>query len=58
MAQKPWVVPIPEQLKWLIYRKISEAADFEFSPQELSSFTDAISAITIVGDRYPTPQTK
>jgi aryl-alcohol dehydrogenase-like predicted oxidoreductase len=58
MAQKPWVVPIPGTSKPAHLQENLWAADLAFSPGELNDLTTAISGITIVGDRYPTPQTK
>jgi aryl-alcohol dehydrogenase-like predicted oxidoreductase len=58
LAQKPWVVPIPGTTKLAHLQENMWSSDFEFTPQELSSLTDAISKIKIVGDRYATPQTK
>jgi aryl-alcohol dehydrogenase-like predicted oxidoreductase len=58
LAQKPWVVPIPGTTKLAHLQENMWSADFEFTPQELTSLTNAISKIKIVGDRYATPQPK
>src|SRR5215210_5822497 len=58
LAQKPWVVPIPGTTKLAHLQENMWSADFEFTPQELSNLTVAISNIKIVGNRVATPQTK
>jgi aryl-alcohol dehydrogenase-like predicted oxidoreductase len=58
LAQKPWIVPIPGTTKLAHLQENLWSADFEFTPDELKTLTEAISKIKIVGDRYPTPQTK
>jgi len=58
MAQKPWVVPIPGTTKLAHLQENLWAADIEFTSDELKKITDDISKIKIIGDRYPTPQTK
>lgn len=58
LAQKPWVVPIPGTTKLAHLQENLWSSDIEFTPDELSSLTEAIYKIKIVGDRYPTPQTK
>ena len=57
-AQKPWIVPIPGTTKLAHLQENLWSADFKFTPDELMTFNEAISKIKIVGDRYPTPQTK
>ena len=51
-AQKPWIVPIPGTTKQAHLQENLSTADFEFTPEELRSFMEAISKIKIVGDRY------
>lgn len=58
MAQKPFIVPIPGTTKQAHLQENLWASNFEFSTSELKSFNDSIDQIQIVGDRYPTPQTK
>ena len=58
LAQKPWVVPIPGTSKMAHLQENLWSSDMELTPQELSSITDAISKIKIVGDRYAAPQPK
>jgi aryl-alcohol dehydrogenase-like predicted oxidoreductase len=57
MAQKPWIVPIPGTTKLAHLQENLSSADISFTPDELKKFTEEISRIRIVGDRYPTPQT-
>ncbi len=52
LAQKPWIVPIPGTTKGAHLQENLGAADFMFSPEELKSFSEAVSKIKIVGDRY------
>ena len=58
LAQKPWIVPIPGTTKRAHLQGNLWSSDFEFSAEELKNFTAAISEIKIIGNRYPTPQTK
>jgi aryl-alcohol dehydrogenase-like predicted oxidoreductase len=57
LAQKPWIVPIPGTTKLAHLQENLWSADIEFTPEEFSNITEAISKIKIVGDRYPTRQT-
>ena len=57
-AQKPWIVSIPGTTKLAHLQENLWSSDFQFTPEELASFTAEITAIPITGDRYPTPQTK
>lgn len=52
LAQKSWIVPIPGTTKLAHLQENLGAADFEFSTEELKNFTEAVSRIKIVGDRY------
>jgi len=58
LAQKPWIVPIPGTTKLAHLQENIWAIDYKFSPEELSALTTAVSKIGIVGNRYPTAQTK
>lgn len=58
MAKKPWIVPIPGTTKLAHLQENLWSADIELSATELSYLTDQFSKIKIVGDRYPTPQTR
>lgn len=52
LAQKPWIVPIPGTTKLAHLQENLGATDFEFTPEELNRFTETVSKIQIVGDRY------
>ena len=58
LAQKPWIVPIPGTTKLAHLHENLGAADFEFTPEELKNFAEAISKIKIVGNRYTGQQAK
>ncbi|HVN17872.1 MAG TPA: aldo/keto reductase [Dongiaceae bacterium] len=57
-AQKPWIVPIPGTTKLAHLQENLWSSDFQFTPDELASFTGEITAIPVTGERYPTPQTR
>ena len=52
LAQKPWIVPIPGTTKPAHLQENLWSADIEFTPDELKGMTEALSKITVVGDRY------
>jgi aryl-alcohol dehydrogenase-like predicted oxidoreductase len=52
LARKPWMVPIPGTTKLAHLQENLASARFAFTAEELREFTDAVSKITIVGDRY------
>lgn len=52
LAQKPWIVPIPGTTKLAHLNENLGSADFEFTDEELKNFSEAVSRIKIVGDRY------
>lgn len=52
LAQKPWIVPIPGTTKLAHLQENLWSADFEFTDDELKKITDAVSKLTIAGDRY------
>ena len=58
LAQKPWIVPIPGTTKLAHLQENLWAADFEFTPEELKTITEAFSKITIAGDRYTGQQAR
>lgn len=58
LQQKPWVVPIPGTTKMAHLQENIWSSDIEFTADEMSKITATISNINIVGDRYPTPQTR
>ncbi|MBF6593556.1 MAG: aldo/keto reductase [Thermaceae bacterium] len=53
LAQKPWIVPIPGSRKLERLDENIGALDVEFVPGDLQKVEDAISKITVQGDRYP-----
>lgn len=53
MAQKPWIVPIPGTTKLHRLEENLGAANVTLSPEDLHSVDDAVSQITVQGDRYP-----
>ena len=52
LAQKPCIVPIPGTTKPAHLQENLWSADIEFTPDELKGMTEALSKITVVGDRY------
>jgi aryl-alcohol dehydrogenase-like predicted oxidoreductase len=52
LAQKPWIVPIPGSRKLERLDENLGAASVELSSSELAQIDQAISEITVVGDRY------
>lgn len=58
LAQKPFVVPIPGTTKLAHLQENMASAQYNFSPEELSSLTAAITSIKVVGDRDATSSTK
>lgn len=58
LAQKPWIVPIPGTTKQAHLIENLQSAAIVFSSQEITQLTDAITKFKILGERYPTPQTK
>ncbi|OWY28178.1 aldo/keto reductase [Herbaspirillum robiniae] len=58
MAKAPWIVPIPGTTKLAHLEENLRSADFKLSQQEVSELENAVSAIQIVGDRYPAAQQK
>jgi aryl-alcohol dehydrogenase-like predicted oxidoreductase len=53
LAQKPWIVPIPGTTKLHRLEENLGAVNVELSPEDLRSIGDAVSGITVQGDRYP-----
>ena len=58
LAQKPWIVPIPGTTKLAHLQENLWSSDIEFTAEEFTKLTNDISKIKIMGDRYPTAQTK
>jgi aryl-alcohol dehydrogenase-like predicted oxidoreductase len=52
LAQKPWIVPIPGTTKLAHLQESLWSADVVFTAEELHSFTEKVSKIAIVGERY------
>lgn len=52
LAQKPWIVPIPGTRKLHRLDENLGAVDIELTASDLSEIREAMSQITVVGDRY------
>jgi len=53
LAQKPWIVPIPGTTKLHRLEENIGAANVQLSANDLKKVEDALSHITIEGERYP-----
>lgn len=53
LAQKPWIVPIPGTTKKHRLVENAGAAEITLTHEELSKLNDALSKITVAGERYP-----
>jgi aryl-alcohol dehydrogenase-like predicted oxidoreductase len=53
MAQKPWIVPIPGTTKLHRLEENLGAAAIELTARDLRNIEDAVSKISVTGDRYP-----
>jgi aryl-alcohol dehydrogenase-like predicted oxidoreductase len=53
LAQKPWIVPIPGTTKLHRLEENLAAANLELTPDDLRHIEEAVSRITVHGDRYP-----
>ena len=53
LAQKPWIVPIPGSRKLERLDENIGALAIELTPDDLREIDNAISKITVQGDRYP-----
>lgn len=51
LAQKPWIVPIPGTTKQAHLQENLWSADYEFTDDELKTFTEEIASIKITGTR-------
>ncbi|MBN1260343.1 MAG: aldo/keto reductase [Anaerolineae bacterium] len=58
LAQKPWIVPIPGSRRLKHLEDNLGALDVELTPGDLQEIADALSQITIQGDRYPQSMAK
>lgn len=52
LAQKPWIVPIPGTTKLHRLEENTGAVNVELTPADLKQIEDALSKITLVGERY------
>ena len=52
LAQKPWIVPIPGSRKLTRLEENIGAASVELTSNDLSDIEQAMSQITVIGDRY------
>jgi len=52
LVQKPWIVPIPGSRKLGRLDENNGAVDIELTPNDLREIREAMSQITVVGDRY------
>jgi aryl-alcohol dehydrogenase-like predicted oxidoreductase len=52
LAQKPWIVPIPGTRKLSRLDENLSAVDIQLSTEDLQEIENAMSQITVVGDRY------
>ncbi len=52
LAQKPWIVPIPGSRKLERLDENIGSVTVELTPNDLSEIEDAMSQITVLGDRY------
>src|ERR1700712_4554385 len=53
LAQKPWIVPIPGTTKTHRLDENLAAADLELTPADLNEIDQALSRLTLQGERYP-----
>jgi aryl-alcohol dehydrogenase-like predicted oxidoreductase len=56
LSRKSWIVPIPGTTKLDRLEENIAAATLELTPDDLRRIEDAVSQITVVGDRYPQAQ--
>ncbi len=52
LAQKPWIVPIPGSRKLHHLDENIAAVDLELNGKYLKEIADAMSKITVIGNRY------
>jgi aryl-alcohol dehydrogenase-like predicted oxidoreductase len=58
LAQRPWIVPIPGTTKLHRLEENIGATDIELTAGDLLHIEDAVSKITVQGDRYPKAQSE
>ena len=56
LARKPWIVPIPGTTKLHRLDENIGAAAIDLTWQDLRDIEDAVSKISVLGDRYPATQ--
>ncbi|MBK9124869.1 MAG: aldo/keto reductase [Chloroflexi bacterium] len=52
LAQKPWIVPIPGSRKLDRLDENNGAVDIQLTPSDLAEIADAMSKISVLGNRY------
>ena len=58
LAQKPWIVPIPGSRKLHRLEENIASVEVELKADDLQAIEDALSKITIQGERYPKDMAK
>src|SRR5207249_3451008 len=53
LAQKPWIVPIPGTTKLHRLEENLGAVDVDLTPDDLREIENALSDVSVQGDRYP-----
>jgi aryl-alcohol dehydrogenase-like predicted oxidoreductase len=53
LAQKPWIIPIPGTTKLKRLEENMGAASIKLTSEDLREIQNAVSKITVHGDRYP-----
>jgi aryl-alcohol dehydrogenase-like predicted oxidoreductase len=53
LAKKPWIVPIPGTTKLARLEENIGAVSVKLTPDDLREIENAVSKITVQGDRYP-----
>jgi aryl-alcohol dehydrogenase-like predicted oxidoreductase len=53
LSQRPWIVPIPGTTKLQRLEENITAADIVLSTDDLRGIDDAVSQVSVQGDRYP-----
>ena len=56
LARKPWIVPIPGTTKLHRLDENIDAAAIELTRQDLWAIEEAVSRMSVQGDRYPATQ--
>jgi aryl-alcohol dehydrogenase-like predicted oxidoreductase len=53
LAQRPWIVPIPGTTKLHRLEENIGSTSLKFTPEETKELDEILTAISVVGDRYP-----